>query len=44
MTGWSRNSIISIAMKKSEIFDIMVNKVCEVCEVRIDKLTKGKSK
>ena len=32
LTGWSRNSIISIAMKKSEIFDILVNKVCDVCE------------
>lgn len=28
------NSITSTAMKKSEIFDILVNKVCEVCEVR----------
>ncbi len=27
------NSITSTAMKKSEIFDILVNKVCEVCEV-----------
>ena len=28
-------------MKKSEIFDILVNKVCDVCEVRIDTLIKG---
>ena len=41
LTGWLRNSIISIAMKKSEIFDILVNKVCEVCEVRMDTLING---
>ena len=39
MTEWSRNSIISIAMKKSEIFDILVNKVCDVCEVSTDLIT-----
>ena len=28
-------------MKKSEIFDILVNKVCDVCEVRMDTLIHG---
>ena len=28
-------------MKKSEIFDVLVKKVCEVCEVRYDMVIKG---
>ena len=36
-----KTSITSIAMKKSEIFDILVNKVCDVCEVRVDTLING---
>ena len=28
-------------MKKSEIFDILINKVCDVCEVRVDTLIHG---
>ena len=35
------NSITSTAMKKSEIFDILVNKVCEVCEVREAQVQQG---
>lgn len=32
---------MNITMKKSEMFDILVNKVCDVCEVRLDALING---